>query len=73
MRKMERTMAGVTDLEATINERRSRLDQVDQALAEIRRLAAAAKGHEAVVVTPRKRKWRPRQLRLPLTEPGKKA
>jgi hypothetical protein len=64
-------MAGVTDLEATINERRSRLDQVDQALAEMRGLLQQ-QGQEAIAVTPRKRKRRPRQLRLPLTEPGKR-
>jgi hypothetical protein len=53
-------MANVTDLAAKINERRRRLDQVDQAIAEIRRL-----------LTPRKQKRGPRQLRLPLAEPAK--
>jgi len=55
-------MADVTDLVAQIEERRARLDQVDQAIAEIRRLFA-----------PTKRKRRRRQLRLPLAEPRKKA
>jgi hypothetical protein len=53
-------MTDVTDLVAQIEERRARLDQVDQAIAEIRRLFA-----------PTKRKRRRRQLRLPL--PRKKA
>jgi len=55
-------MTDVTDLVAQIEERRARLDQVDQAIAEIRRLFA-----------PTKRKRRRRQLRLPLAEPRKKA
>ena len=55
-------MADVTDLVAQIDARRARLDQVDQAIAEIRRLFA-----------PTKQKRRPRQLRLPLAEPRKKA
>jgi hypothetical protein len=46
---------------AQIEERRSRLDQVDQAIAAIRRLFAATK-----------QKRRRRQLRLPLAEPRKK-
>ena len=47
-----------TDLAATIEERAKRLDQVDQAIAEILRLLRP------------KRKRQPRgQLRLPLTEP----
>ena len=55
-------MADVTDLVVQIEERRASLDQVDQAIAEIRRLFA-----------PTKRKRRRRQLRLPLAEPRKKA
>jgi len=55
-------MADVTDLVAEIEERRARLDQVDQAIAAIRRLFA-----------PMKQKRRRRQLRLPLGEPRKKA
>ena len=55
-------MADVTDLVAQIEERRARLDQVDQAIAEIRRLFA-----------PTKQKRRRRQLRLPLAEPRKTA
>jgi len=55
-------MANVTDLVAQIEERRARLDQVDQAIAEIRRLFA-----------PTKQKRRQRQLRLPLAEPRKMA
>ena len=62
MRLGERMMADVTDLVAQIEERRARLDQVDQVIAEIRRLFA-----------PTKRKRRRRQLRLPLAEPRKKA
>jgi hypothetical protein len=50
-------MADVTGLVG-----RARLDQVDQAIAEIRRLFA-----------PTKQKRRRRQLRLPLAEPEKKA
>ena len=55
-------MANVTDLVAQIDARRARLDQVDQAIAEIRRLFA-----------PTKQKRRRRQLRLPLAEPRKTA
>ena len=55
-------MADVTDLVAQIEERRARLDQVDQAIAEIRRL-----------LVPTKQKRRRRQLRLPFAEPRKKA
>ena len=55
-------MADVTGLVVQIEERRARLDQVDQAIAEIRRLFA-----------PTKQKRRRRQLRLPLAEPEKKA
>ena len=55
-------MPDVTDLVAQIEERRARLDQVDQAIAEIRRLFA-----------PTKQKRRQRQLRLPLAEPRKMA
>ena len=62
LRLGERMMADVTDLVAQIEERRARLDQVDQAIAEIRRLFA-----------PTKQKRRRRQLRLPLAEPEKKA
>ena len=51
-------MADVTDLVAKIEERGTRLDQVDQAIAEIRKL-----------LPPRERKRWPRQLRLPLAEP----
>jgi len=54
-------MANVTDLVAQIEERRARLDQVDQAIAAIRRLFA-----------PTKQKRRRRQLRLPLAEPRKR-
>jgi len=55
-------MADVNDLVAQIEERRARLDRVDQAIADIRRLFA-----------PLKQKRRRRQLRLPLAEPRKKA
>jgi len=55
-------MTDVTDLVVQIEQRRARLDQVDQAIAEIRRLFA-----------PTKQKRRRRQLRLPLAEPRKKA
>ena len=55
-------MADVADLVAQIEERHAGLDQVDQAIAEIRRLFA-----------PMKQKRRRRQLRLPLAEPRKKA
>lgn len=39
------------DLAAKIDERRRRLDQVDQAIAEMRRLQ---QGREAVAIAPRK-------------------
>jgi hypothetical protein len=55
-------MADVPDWVVQIEERRARLDQVDQAIAEIRRLFA-----------PTKQKRRRRQLRLPFAEPRKKA
>ena len=55
-------MAVVIDLTVTLEERRRMLDQVDQAIADIRRL-----------LPPRKQKRRQRQLRLPLAEPRKKA
>lgn len=55
-------MALVIDLTATLEGRRRMLDQVDQAIAEIRRL-----------FVPMQQKRRRRQLRLPLTEPRKKA
>lgn len=55
-------MALVIDLTVTLEERRRMLDQVDQAIADIRKL-----------LPPRKQKRRQRQLRLPLAEPGKKA
>ena len=55
-------MALVIDLTAMLDERRRILDQVDQAVADIRRLFA-----------PLKQKRRRRQLRLPLAEPRKKA
>ena len=51
-------MADVTDLVVQIEQRRARLDQVDQAIAEIRRLFAPTKQ---------------KRLRLPLAEPRKKA
>jgi len=55
-------MADITDLVAQIEERRARLDRVDQAIADVRRLFA-----------PTKQKRRQRQLRLPLAEPRKMA
>jgi hypothetical protein len=55
-------MALVIDLAVTLEERRLILDRVDQAIADVRRLFA-----------PTKQKRRPRQLRLPLAEPRKKA
>ena len=55
-------MADVNDLVAQIEERRARLDRVDQAIADIRRLFA-----------PLKQKRARRQLRLPFAEPRKKA
>ena len=55
-------MALVIDLTVTLEERRRMLDQVDQAIADIRRL-----------FPPRKRKRRQRQLRLPFAELRKKA
>jgi len=62
-------MADVTDLAVKIEERRRRLDQVDQALAEMRRLLQQQE-REAVAITPRKQKRGPRQLRLPLPIKG---
>ena len=53
-------MAVVIDLTGMLEERRRMLDQVDQAIADVRRLLPA-----------RKQKRRQRQLRLPLTEPRK--
>ena len=45
-------MANVSgDLAAKIDERRRKLDQVDQAIAELRRLQ---QGREAVAIAPRK-------------------
>lgn len=64
-RKVERTMADVTDLAAKIEERRRRIDLVDQALAEMRRAAAAA-GTRGRRDRAKKQKRGPRQLRLPL-------
>jgi hypothetical protein len=55
-------MADVTDLAAKIEERRRRIDQVDQALAEMRKAAVGMRGHRA-----KKRKRGLRQLRLPLS------
>jgi len=55
-------MADVIGLAAKIEERHRRLDQVDQALAEMRQVLRQL-GHEAVA--PKKQR-RPRQLRLPL-------
>jgi len=52
----------VVDLTVTLEERRRMLDQVDQAIADIRRL-----------LPPRKQKRRHRQLQLPLAEPRQKA
>ncbi len=54
-------MAVVIDLTVTLEERRRILDQVDQAIANIRSLLPATK-----------QKRRQRQLRLPLAEPKKK-
>jgi hypothetical protein len=62
-------MADVTDLAAKIEERRRRLDQVDQALAEMRRLLQHQE--REAVVTARKQKRGPRQLRLPLPIKGR--
>ena len=53
-------MGAFTDLLAKIDERGARLDQVDQAIAEIRRQCLERKPKRSV-----------RQLRLPLTSPGK--
>ena len=53
-------MAVVIDWAATFEERRRILDQVDDAIADIRRLFA-----------PNKQKRGRRQLRLPLEEPRK--
>ena len=55
-------MAVVIDLTVMLEERRRVLDQLDQAIADIRRL-----------LPPRKQKRRQRQLRLPLEEVRKKA
>jgi hypothetical protein len=55
-------MAVVIDLTVMLEERRRMLDQVDQAIADIRRL-----------LPPRKPKRRQRQLRLPLAEVRAKA
>ena len=55
-------MALIIDLAETLEKRRRVLDQVDQAIADIRRL-----------FPPKKQKRRPRQLRLPLAERAKKA
>jgi hypothetical protein len=54
-------MAVVIDLTVTLEERRRILDQVDQAIANIRGLLPTTKP-----------KRRQRQLRLPLAEPKKK-
>ena len=54
-------MIALTDLLAKIDERRIRLDQVDQAIADIRTLCP-----------PTKRKRSGRQLRLPFAERTKK-
>ena len=56
-------MALVIDLTAVLEERRRMLDQVDQAIADFRRL----------LPPPREKARRPRQLRLPLAERKKKA
>lgn len=58
-------MADVTDLAAKIEERRRSIDLVDQALAEVRR-AAAATGTRGRRDRAKKQKRGPRQLRLPL-------
>ncbi len=55
-------MADVTGFAAKIEERRRRIDQVDQALAEMRRAAAGMRGR----LRAKKQKRGPRQLRLPL-------
>lgn len=57
-------MADIIDLAAKISERNTRLDQVDQALAEFHRLLKQL-GRETVAITPRERKRGPQQLRLP--------
>lgn len=59
-------MADVTDLAAKIEERRRRFDQVDQALAEMRRAAAKA-GMRGRRDRAKKQKHELRQLRLPLS------
>ena len=59
----ERTMAPVIDLAIMLEKRRRVLDQVDQAIANVRRL----------LPPPRKQSRRPRQLRLPLAEGESKA
>jgi hypothetical protein len=61
----------VTDLAAKIKERCRRLDQVDQALAEMRRLVQQ-QGPEAIAITPRKQKRGRRQLSLPLLLQGRR-
>ena len=55
-------MAVAIDLTVTLEQRRRMLDQVDQAIAEFRKLLPR-----------REQKRRQRQLRLPLAEPKKKA
>ena len=55
-------MTVVIDLTVLLEERSRMLDQLDQAIADIRRL-----------LPPRKQKRRQRQLRLPLEEVRKKA
>lgn len=55
-------MAVVIDLTVTLETRRRMLDQVDQAIAEIRKLFPSST-----------LKRRQRQLRLPLAEPRKKS
>jgi len=56
-------MALVIDLTVILEERRRMLDQVDQAIADFRKL----------LPPPTKQTRRPRQLRLPLAERKKKA
>lgn len=55
-------MALVVDLTVILEERRRVLEQVDQAIADIRRL----------LPPPKKQTRRPRQLRLPLADQAKK-
>jgi hypothetical protein len=59
----ERAMAPVIDLAVMLEERRRVLDQVDQAIANVRRL----------LPPPKKQSHSARQLRLPLVERAKKA